>query len=103
MHLVQILLPLRDNLGSPFPRSAFSRVRADLAERFGGVTAYLQAPAQGLWKDEEEGELEHDEVVVVEVMVEELDRAWWKDHREELRRRFQQEELVVRAMEMERI
>ena len=58
MHLVQILLPLRDNEGAPFPGDDFTRVRAELVERFGGVTAHLQAPAQGVWKDEEEGKVE---------------------------------------------
>jgi hypothetical protein len=103
MHLVQILLPLRDNEGNPFPRADFGRVRAELLERFGGVTAHMQAPAQGVWKDEEEGTVERDEIVVIEVMAESLERAWWKGYCEELRRRFRQEELVVRAMEMERL
>jgi len=103
MHLLQILLPLRDQEGRPFPRSDFGRVREELVERFGGVTAYLQAPAQGVWKDEEEGEVEHDEIVVLEVMVDPLDRDWWRRYCEELRRRFRQDELVIRAMEMERL
>ena len=103
MHLVQILLPLRDRQGQPFPRSAFTRVRAELMDRFGGVTAYLQSPAQGVWKDEEEGRVERDEIVVLEVMVEKLDRGWWAGYREQLRRRFEQEELVVRATGMERL
>jgi hypothetical protein len=103
MHLVEILLPLRDNDGRPFPRADFARVRAELVERFGGVTAHSQAPAQGVWKDEEEGEVERDEIVVLEVMDDALDRDWWGRYREDLRRRFRQEELVVRAMEIERL
>ena len=103
MHLVQILLPLRDNEGEPFPRADFARVRAELVERFGGVTAHMQAPAQGVWKDDEEGKVERDEIVVIEVMAEALERDWWRSYCEELRRRFRQEELVVRAMEMERL
>ena len=103
MHLVEILLPLRDNEGEPFPRADFARVRAELVERFGGVTAHMQAPAQGVWKDEEEGTVDRDEIVVMEVMAESLERDWWKDYREALRRRFRQEELVVRATEIERL
>ena len=102
-HLVQILLPLRDNEGNPFPRAAFAAVREELAERFGGVTAYLQAPAQGVWKDDEEGTLERDEIVVLEVMVERLEPGWWGEFREQLRQRFRQDELVVRAVGMERL
>ena len=52
MYLVQLLLPLRDNDGVPFPRADFERVRAELTERHGGVTAYLRSPASGVWRDE---------------------------------------------------
>lgn len=103
MHLVQILLPLRDPRDRPFPPAAFARVREELVERFGGVTAYLQAPAQGVWKDEEEGKVERDEIVVVEVMVESLDREWWREYREELRGRFEQDEIAARAIAFERL
>ena len=63
MHLIQFLLPLRDNEGRAFGRADFERVRTELTERFGGVTAFLQAPAQGAWK--EEGETTRDEVANV--------------------------------------
>ncbi|MBD0321237.1 MAG: hypothetical protein ICV87_12930, partial [Gemmatimonadetes bacterium] len=67
MHLVQILLPLRDNEGNDFPRTEFGRVRAELVERFGGVTAYLRSPATGAWRAEDEEEVAHDDVAIVEV------------------------------------
>ncbi|MGX9572957.1 hypothetical protein ACWUKX_09780 [Mesorhizobium sp. f-mel] len=51
MHLVQILLPRADNTGRPFGREDFDRVKEDLASCFEGVTAYLQAPAEGQWQD----------------------------------------------------
>ena len=50
MHLFQILLPLTDNTGQPFTREDFDGVKEELASRFQGVTAYLQAPAEGLWR-----------------------------------------------------
>lgn len=100
MHLVQFLLPLRDNEGNPFPREDFGRVRAELTERFGGVTLYLRAPATGAWKDDR-GEETRDEVVIVEVMAETLDRLWWREYRGELERRFRQDEVVVRALPFE--
>ena len=102
MHLVQLLLPLRDNAGHPFPQDFFVRVRAELTARYGGVTAYLRAPASGVWKDEQ-GEVARDEVVMVEVMVEPLDRAWWQAYRRDLEQRFRQQELVVRALGCERV
>ena len=101
MHLIQFLLPLRDNERRPFPRADFDRVRAELIARVGGVTAVLQSPATGAWQ--EEGETTHDEVVLFEVMTEGLDRAWWKGYRAELERRFRQEAIVVRALGAEHL
>jgi hypothetical protein len=100
VHLVQVLVPVYDNDGQPFPVSEFRRIRHELTERFGGVTAYTRAPAEGSWEDEQ-GRVHHDDVAVVEVMVDSLDRAWWSAYREELAARFRQTELVVRATPME--
>ena len=102
MYLVELLLPAYDNERRPFARAEFDRVRAELAKEFGGVTAHSRAPAEGLWKDDE-GATSRDDVFVFEVMAETLDRAWWADYREQLRRRFRQEQLVVRATAFERL
>jgi hypothetical protein len=95
MQLVQILLPLYDNAGNSFGEELFGKVRHELTERFGGLTAFTRAPAQGLWQDE--GETRHDEIVVFEVMVEALDAAWWRDYRKILEREFRQDTIVIRA------
>jgi hypothetical protein len=102
MHLVQLLLPLYDNANQPFPRQVFDRVRKELTEDFGGVTAFLRSPAEGFWQ-EEEGRLHRDDVVIFEVMTEALDRDWWARYREDLTERFRQKELVVRASAAERL
>lgn len=98
MHLVQLLLPLRDNEGNAFGRDAFGDVRRELTERFGGATLYARAPAVGLWKDGD-GEVARDDVLIAEVMADHLDREWWRLYRAGLERRFRQEKLVVRALE----
>ena len=95
MHLVQIFLPLYDNRGTPIEPGLFREVRQKLLDRFGGVTAFTRTPAQGLWQDG--ADVERDEVLLYEVMVEALDPAWWKTYRQELERKFRQQELVVRA------
>ena len=102
MYLVQMLLPLYDNHGRALPREHFRQVWQELTDRFGGVTAYLRAPAQGTWK-EDDGALDRDEVVMCEVMVGALDRGWWAHYRESLEGRFGQQELVVRALPIERL
>lgn len=102
MHLVQILLPLYDNEGRAFGREAIAGVREELTEHFGGVTAHLRAPAEGAWR-EPGGDVDRDDVVIMEVMAEELDRGWWAEYRAALEERFRQDEVVVRATAMERL
>jgi hypothetical protein len=102
MHLVQLLLPLKDPDGKPFPRSQYRKIREMLTERFGGLTAYTRAPAEGLW-DVGDDEVALDDIVIYEVMVADLDREWWRQYRVELEEAFDQEELVVRAQEIERL
>ncbi len=101
MHLVQLLLPLFDNDGKRLPETTFTRVRTELTDRFGGLTAYSRAPASGLWQDDDTGSTQRDDIVVYEVMVESLDRPWWAAYRENLKKIFRQKELVVRAQESE--
>src|SRR5690349_16128145 len=98
MHLIEIFLPLSDNEGRAFARDEFDRVRRELTDRFGGVTAFARAPAEGVWK--EGGEETRDQIVIFQVMAERLDREWWKGFRVELERRFRQEELLIRASEI---
>lgn len=77
-------------------------MRGELTDRFGGLTAYTRAPAQGIWA--EDGETpRRDDIVVYEVMVDSLDREWWTRYRERLERRFDQDELIVRAQLVERL
>ena len=95
-YLVQILLPLSANDGQPFGDDVFAATRAELTERFGGLTAHLRAPARGLWKAGD-GDLSRDDIVILEVMAESLDVGWWRTYRATLEARFQQDVVVVRA------
>jgi len=95
MHLIQILLPLYDNAGNRFGEELYGGVRRELTERFGGLTAFTSAPAQGLWKDA--GETKRDDIVVFEVMTKELDAGWWRGYRQRLEKAFRQDEIIIRA------
>lgn len=95
MYLIQVLLPVRDNAGQPFAQAQFEHVAEALSKKFGGVTAYNRAPAEGRW--ESSGATQHDEMLVVEVMVEVLDRPWWAKFRSQLEETFRQDQIIVRA------
>ena len=96
MHLVQVLLPVYDNEGQLLPAGLHHTVRDELTERFGGLTAYTRAPAEGLWK-ESAARTSRDDIVVYEVMTARLDADWWSNYRRELEDRFRQQQVVVRA------
>jgi hypothetical protein len=98
MYLIQILLPLYDNGGNLFPHQDYVRVRDELTERFGGITAYVSSPAEGIWKETPTMTV-RDDIVIYEVMTEQLDRNWWRSYREGLSLRFRQDLLIVRVSE----
>lgn len=102
MYLVQLLLPLHDNHGRAFEPALFDAVEHEMTQRFGGVTSYLRAPAAGAFRNSR-GSVMEDDVAVFEVMCSELDRRYWSRYREQLTALFAQEELVVRAMPIERL
>lgn len=101
-HLIEILLPLYDSHGTGIPKSLFDEVRAELADLFGGVTAFVRSPASGAWRDHG-GHEAGDDVVVFEVMTAALDQRWWARYRMRLEWRFGQQEVMVRATSVERL
>ena len=95
MNLVEILLPLTDNSGQRLEEKLYRDVRRTLTERFGGMTAFTRAPAEGTSSGR--GETVHDEIVVFEVMTEAFDAMWWRNYRHELERTFRQDSIVIRV------
>jgi hypothetical protein len=98
-HLVQLFLPMFFPDGRRVARAQFDAVRRDLTRSFGGLTAYTRAPAEGWW---ERGTARpvRDDIIVVEVMTDKLNRAWWDRYRRELERRFRQQALLIRVMDL---
>jgi hypothetical protein len=99
MYLIQLLLPTRSPDGVPLGE-AVTLTRDELIQEFGGITAYLRSPAAGAWTDPG-GRIEEDAVVMVEVVADRFDRAWWRAFAGRLRRRFDQEAMHVRATAIE--
>ena len=102
MFVVEIFLPLKRKDGADQPRGLFGEVRRELVERFGGLTAFTRAPAEGLWEDPG-GRVDRDQIVIFEVMADGLDRDWWTDFRRRLEAMFEQEAIVIRASAVERV
>ena len=102
MYLIQLLLPLYDNNQHHFPEEFYDKVRTELTEQFGGLTAYMRSPATGLWKEDASNTV-RDEIVIYEIMADDLDREWWQQYRLKLQQRFAQEALIIRATPFEQI
>jgi len=99
MYLARFYLPVRDNEGKPFPSLMFRVVEAELSRRYGGVTAHLEAPASGMWRDK--GETHADQVVIFEVILDEPDRGWWIGYRARLERDFRQKSILITLQPVE--
>ena len=78
----------------------FAVTHRELVDRFQGLTAYVRSPAKGAWTAPG-GAVEQDDVVMVEVVTETFDRVWWRAYAEVLARRFEQDEIHVRATQIE--
>jgi hypothetical protein len=102
MVLVEMLLPLKDNSGTPFATQLYRELQEELAERFGGVTAYMRSPANGLWNDGVGGS-RHDDVVLFEIMAETLEAPYWQTLKGKLADDFRQNDIVVRVTEITRL
>ena len=101
MHLIEILLPLCDNEGQLFEPALFGTVREELLAHFGGLTAFTRSPAEGVWG--KESGVARDEIVIFEVMADWIDRSWWRADRAQLEANFRQDEIVIRAREVEKL
>jgi len=100
--LIQLLLPttLPTGSASPSGAAALAETRRELAAAFDGVTAYIRAPAKGLWTASD-GHTEQDDVVMVEVVTDRFDRTWWRAYAATLAHRFRQKTIHVRALPVE--
>jgi hypothetical protein len=94
--LIQLLLPASPAAAAD-GLSPLTQTRRELADRFSGLTAYLRSPAKGWWTAPD-GHTEQDDVVMVEVVTETFDRAWWRSYADMLAARFDQDAIQVRAV-----
>jgi|SRR5436190_24071365 hypothetical protein len=101
MYIIQILLPLPCSGNMASTEGMLAALHRTLVERFGGLTAYSRAPAKGKWLAH--GKEERDDIVILEVMADEIDREWWKHLRKKLEAELHQQEIVIRSQVIERL
>jgi hypothetical protein len=101
LFLIEIFLPLADNDGRRFAQSQFDEIHNALVDRFGGLTAFSRAPARGLF--ESGGKTSRDDILIIEVMADSLDREWWAELRRALEAQFRQQEVMLRASEVTKL
>ena len=92
--LIQILLPVTS---APDNHAAITQTRTELMQRYEGVTAYLRSPAKGAWVAPD-GTEQHDDVIMVEVLIERFDPTEWRGYARTLAARFGEEEIHLRAL-----
>lgn len=95
MKVVEVFLPLDTGGGAPVAVERIEEIVRDLADRFGGATAFTREPADGLWK--RAASIERDRIIIIEVMAGSLDEAWWRGYRASLEREFEQTEILIRV------
>ena len=95
MVLIQLLLPTT-GAATGSGAAPLAETRRELADRFKGLTAYVRSPARGTWTAPD-GNTEQDDVVMVEVVTDTFDRAWWRAYAAVLAERFHQTAIHVRS------
>lgn len=71
--LVQILVPQVNGHGDRVPLATLQALGRELTDRFGGVTCYSRAPAEGLWQQDEDAPPKKDDIIIYEVMAQRFD------------------------------
>ncbi|MDB5014326.1 MAG: hypothetical protein JWQ25_2528, partial [Daejeonella sp.] len=81
--MIQVFLPLLNSNKEPLPHKIYIKIREELTDKFGGITAYSRLPAVGLWKENPDKTVK-DDIVIYEVMAADLDSDWWKKYKQSL-------------------
>lgn len=90
----ELYLPVNYNDGSPVEKRKFDDVEARLLAEFGRAT-FFPRPNEGLW--EKDGKLTRDAVVIYRVIAKgaRRARAFFAALKEEVKRDFRQEEVLI--------
>lgn len=98
--LIEILLPL-ESIDGRAGHPEFNKVMQELTRKFGGATAFTRSPADGRWKKGEK--TVKDVVIVIEVVIDHVNRSWWRRYAKNLAQRFNQDQVLIRSTRVSRL
>lgn len=98
MKLIQLLVPLNDNNGKQYPVKMHEDIKDKLIKKHGGVTAFTQSPAEGVWDSGQDRQI--DQNILYEVMTDNFEKDWWTNFITELETRLHQEKIILRWFEI---
>ncbi|MBS4028114.1 MAG: hypothetical protein KGZ58_05680 [Ignavibacteriales bacterium] len=97
----EIYLPILYNDGTEIETGKFDTIEQELVEQFGGVTAMQrQFPLKGMWKGERQTYLDKIVVFTVVDFRGSVGQDFFTHYKEELKQRFQQEEILITAHDL---
>ena len=62
------------------------------------MTCFSQSPAEGIW--DESGDVQKDLIVIYEIMANTIDKDWWAKLKKDLEADMEQEEIIIRWLEI---
>jgi hypothetical protein len=101
MHIINIYLPQVNNAGIAFHEAIYLSIRAELIEKFGGLTKYDQVPAIGYWREDADKPISKDLVIHYEVICQRLTKKYWANFRLRMEKIFQQTQILIVAHPIE--
>jgi len=90
---LEILLPVANNNGKPFPKEMFSALEQELIKNFSGLTVYSSAPITGFWKPDQK--VLQQQLMVYELFLREFDPTYWEKMKRKLEKKFNQTEVMI--------
>jgi inorganic pyrophosphatase len=94
--LIELFLPVCDQLGNEFPHKHYTAVQKKLEEKFVHVTRYSRVPAT-VTSDHGKENLPAQAFIVYEIMAADLDSTFWSKYKTTLVKTFGQEDLIIRC------
>lgn len=99
MKCIELFIPLFNKNGKAFAKKKYKWLRVLLTDKFGGLTIYARAPAEGFWQEKAERTV-NDKMIIYEVLVPAIDKVFWQELKLNLLKKFAQDEILIRVTDI---